>query len=372
MFRINTHRAMALAAVLGCASAAQAVSFTVDPAAPWQGFMNVFETPANGGAYVFGSPWGTADLNASFTGSTLTLSPNSINDPNSFWYTPSGGPGSTGNKIMDANFYVEPAGSLPGQTVTFSGNVLANSLTSAHTSIAFIKDFAPDFSSSVNSTVVLTPGNFSISLNTINDPARHVQYGFQTVGACVWITDVAAFGNVQVTASSPSLLGDFDNDGDRDAVDIDTLFDATPGAIPPANAIYDVNADGSVNTSANVAGSDADHWVRVIKATEYGDADLNGRVNFDDLLLLAQNYNASSNPSWALGNFNGDSAVDFDDLLALAQNYNFGAIIDSTELGEAGGSSFMSDYTLARSMVPEPASLSALAMLTLVSRRRRA
>jgi hypothetical protein len=179
---------------------------TVDPSASWIGFMNVFETPQNGGGYVFGSGWGTADLVATFSGSVLTLAPNSINDPNSFWYTPSGGPGSIGNKIMDANMYVEPvAGTYSNQTLTFTGNVLANTLVgnvnqqgNGWTSIAFIKDFAPDYSSFVQVTTPLTPGVFSISLATINNPARHVQYGFETIGPDVWSTDVGPYGNIQI------------------------------------------------------------------------------------------------------------------------------------------------------------------------------
>ena len=169
---------------------------TVDPGAAWIGFMNVFEIPANGGGYVFGSGWGTADLVATFSGPVLTLAPNTIGDPDPFWYTPSGGPGATGNKIMDANMYVEPAGSLPGQLVTFKGSVLSNTLLPSHTSVAFIKDFAPDFSSSNTITVPLTPGVFSISLATIDDPGRHVQYGFETIGPDVWITDVGPYGSV--------------------------------------------------------------------------------------------------------------------------------------------------------------------------------
>jgi hypothetical protein len=43
-------------------------------------------------------------------------------------------------------------------------------------------------------------GVFSISLNTINDPARHIQYGFETIGPDVWITDVGQYGNIQITA----------------------------------------------------------------------------------------------------------------------------------------------------------------------------
>lgn len=177
------------------------VNVTVDPGQTWLGFMNVFDLPSNGGAYQFGSSWGTADLTAVFTGPVLQLGPNTIGDPNPYWYIGGGGPGAPGNKIMDASMYVEPAGSLPGQTVTFSGIVLSSTLTSAHTSVAFIKDFAPDFSSFNTVTVPLNAaGAFSISLATVNDPARHVQYGFETIGVNVWITDVAPYGNVQVTA----------------------------------------------------------------------------------------------------------------------------------------------------------------------------
>lgn len=172
----------------------------VDPGAPWIGYMNVFELPSNGGAYVFGQSWGTADLVATFSGPTLTLAPNTINDPSSFWYTPSGGPGAVGNKIMDANMYVEQTGPLSGQNVTFTGLVLANTLVSPYTSVAFIKDFAPDYSSSVSVTVPLTPGVFSISLVTDGTAGRHVQYGFETIGPDVWITDVGPDGSVQITA----------------------------------------------------------------------------------------------------------------------------------------------------------------------------
>ena len=176
------------------------VTVTVRSDAPWQGFMNVFELPANGGGYVFGSGWGLADLRAVFSGSSLTLSPNTIGDPATFWYQGGGGPGAPGNKSMDANLYVQPAdGTYSGQTMTFQGFVTSNTLTAAHTSVAFIKDFAPDYSSSITVTAPLIAGQpFSINLALVNDPARHVQYGFETIGANVWSTDVAPFGSVNV------------------------------------------------------------------------------------------------------------------------------------------------------------------------------
>ncbi len=181
------------------------VTVGVDPGAPWLGFMNVFNLPSAGGGYQFGSSWGVADLNASFSGTTLTLTPNTIGDPAAYWYTPSGGPGATGNKTMDASLYVESTGPLAGQNVTFTGLVLGNTLVSPYTSVAFIKDFAPDFSSFNSATAPLVNGMFSINLATVNDPARHVQYGFETIGPDVWATDVADKGSVQIAlAPEPS------------------------------------------------------------------------------------------------------------------------------------------------------------------------
>jgi hypothetical protein len=202
-------QAMALVgcAVLCTTGWVNAATVTVDPSATWNGFMNVFELPSNGGTYVFGSGWGTADLTATFSGPVLTLGPNSVNDTSTFWYQGGGAPGHPGNKNMDANMYVEVTGGLSGQSVTFKGNVLSNTFISPYTSVAFIKDFAPDFSSNVTVSVPLTPGVFSVSLNTLPGATRHVQYGFETIGPDVWVTDRGPVGNAQVTGvPEPAVL----------------------------------------------------------------------------------------------------------------------------------------------------------------------
>jgi uncharacterized protein YaiE (UPF0345 family) len=226
-------RKLTLCALLGVAGNAHALNVKVDSNQTWLGYMNVFNLPANGGAFQFGGTWGTADLVAVFNSGSLTLSPNTIGDPDPYWYTPAGGPGSTGNKIMEANFYVE-LGAPTGETVNFSGNVTGFSFTSAHTTKAFIKDFAPDYSSfNVSEVVISQTGAFNISLPTSNDPARHLQYGFQTVGPNVWITDVAPFGTVVIQDEPAPFVPDQIPNGDFETINGASWATTQPGATGP-------------------------------------------------------------------------------------------------------------------------------------------
>jgi hypothetical protein len=199
---------LAIAMIAGAAASSQGATVYVDPSgAGWNGFMNVFDL---GGGYQFSSGWGINDLNASFNdgANKLKLSPNTIGDPNPYWYIGGGAPGNPGNKIMEANLYRQVSdGSLSGQTVTFQGTVLSNSFTSAHTAIIFIRDFAPDFSSFTESTIALTAGAFSFSHNTAAGAGRHVQWGFQVKGVNVWTTDTAPFGFAEIaTIPGPATL----------------------------------------------------------------------------------------------------------------------------------------------------------------------
>jgi len=177
---------------------ARAVDVTIDSATMTNGYMNVFELPSNGGGYVFGSGWGIADLNATFpTSTSVNFTPNTIGDPNPFWYTPSGGPGAAGNKDMDANLYAQFDGTLAGQTLTFIGNVSENSLVAPYACYVYIRDFAPDYSSVVETRIPMpSAGNFSVTQALINDSGRHAQFGIGMRGPCVWYTDIASKGKV--------------------------------------------------------------------------------------------------------------------------------------------------------------------------------
>ena len=217
-----TLKYLSICALIGAAVDLNAQTVTVDPGTLTLGFMNWFNVGGPGygiagaGAYVSGSSWGVGDLVSSFSGTTLTLSPNVINDPSAFWYTPAGGPGAVGNKIMDANLYNETTGVYVGQTLNFTGDVLAstlltlgnaNQIGNGWTSVAFIKDFVSDYSSSTSVTAPLVNGVFSISMLTSANPGDHIQYGFETIGPDVWATDVAPFGSITVVpAPEPTTL----------------------------------------------------------------------------------------------------------------------------------------------------------------------
>ena len=87
-----------------------------------------------------------------------------------------------------------------------------------------------------------------------------------------------------------------------------------------------------------------------------GDANQDGKIDFSDLLILAQHYN-KIDATAAQGDFNGDGKVTFADLLILAQNYGKDCTIMT-----------------AAAPVPEPAAVATLAPAAalLLSRRRHA
>jgi Ca2+-binding RTX toxin-like protein len=72
---------------------------------------------------------------------------------------------------------------------------------------------------------------------------------------------------------------------------------------------------------ASFRGQNVDSTSVILSHTFKGDTNLDRDVSFDDLLNLAQNYNAT-NQVWSRGDFDYNGTVNFADLLSLAQNYN--------------------------------------------------
>jgi hypothetical protein len=192
------------------AVAAPSVLVTVDPGQTWIGYMNVFQLPANGGGYDFGSAWGTGSLQAAFTdGSLLTLSPctNVWETTDTYWVQADG---QTPNQIMDASMYVQKD-SLVNTNVVFIGTCLNDTLTTSpepytgvsYTSVAFIKAFGASYNllASVASPGLTTGQAFGLSLNTAG--AAHVQYGFETIGPDGNPATAPGLGTVVLAAAVP-------------------------------------------------------------------------------------------------------------------------------------------------------------------------
>ena len=123
--------------------------------------------------------------------------------------------------------------------------------------------------------------------------------------------------------SDYGLRGDVNADGELNSQDIDALFAlmgrsaaAWPGD-PAEFARADLDAD------ATVSQADADILIRDVLGTEYGDFDLNRKVDFADFLLLTANF-GKTNVGWSQGDANADGEVDFSDFLALAAVFGFG------------------------------------------------
>lgn len=177
-------------------------SVTVDASATQNGYANVFELPANGGGFVFGQPWGVADLKTVVDAgaNTLTLQPNfntyADNPTDPFWVNQTTG---EGNKIFEGNTYVED-NSLVGSELTFSGGVVSNTIDAGYAVDAFIKVFNADFSVLKEESVALAAGgtNFSITYTNVEATDAVVQYGFRVTGVNANPDDEAALGSVVV------------------------------------------------------------------------------------------------------------------------------------------------------------------------------
>ena len=100
-----------------------------------------------------------------------------------------------------------------------------------------------------------------------------------------------------------------------DATDIDLLF--LELARGTQQSEFDLNADGAVDMT------DADELVRNILDTQFGDADLDGDVDFTDFGLLANHFGSTESSGWATGDFDGDRAVSFRDFVLLTNQFGF-------------------------------------------------
>lgn len=148
------------------------------------------------------------------------------------------------------------------------------------------------------------------------------------------------------------------------------VVSSTARATPATRALgYAEAADVLALSGAQTAtflGETVDATSVLVRLTVPGDANLDGAVNFADLLALARNYNKTG-AIWSQGDSNYDGVVNFSDLLTLARNYN--SALPSAPIPGAP-TDFPADLT----QVPEPSAallISAAGGFAFSTRRRR-
>ncbi|MDG2381914.1 MAG: PEP-CTERM sorting domain-containing protein [Pirellulaceae bacterium] len=119
------------------------------------------------------------------------------------------------------------------------------------------------------------------------------------------------------------IRGDFNGDGQLDAMDIDLLSAEVRFGNNPAS--FDLTADGRVDSKDRI------EWVEVVANTYFGDSNLDGEFNSSDFVAVfaAGEYedNVDDNSSWSTGDWNGDTEFDSSDFVTAftAGGYEVGA-----------------------------------------------
>jgi hypothetical protein len=110
-----------------------------------------------------------------------------------------------------------------------------------------------------------------------------------------------------------NVPGDFTGDGGVDALDIDELAAAIRNSSPEAK--YDLNGDNDLD------GDDMDELVHNILNSEYGDGDLSGAVDSEDLEDLVDSFGLRA--GWADGDFSGNGRVDLHDVAIIRGSFGW-------------------------------------------------
>lgn len=117
------------------------------------------------------------------------------------------------------------------------------------------------------------------------------------------------------TLGTAAIAGDINQDGLVDALDIDGLFSAISSSATDDR--MDLNEDNVLDKR------DVDYLVRSILGTNYGDTNLNGRIDTADLTRAIIHFTSAGGigMKWSDGDTDGDGDVDSGDLTTAIINF---------------------------------------------------
>lgn len=123
-------------------------------------------------------------------------------------------------------------------------------------------------------------------------------------------------GDFTTISAIGGVPGDFDRNGTLNAEDLDLLSSQVREMTNASS--FDLNADALVNDADRLV------WIKDLKNTWIGDADLNGEFNSGDFVQVfsAGQYEdgIDANSTWATGDFNGDQEFDSGDFVVAFQD----------------------------------------------------
>ncbi len=125
------------------------------------------------------------------------------------------------------------------------------------------------------------------------------------------VTGVLGADDYTLTSNVSTLVGDYNNNQEWDAGDLDLQAEAIAGGQDPAE--FDLNGDGRVDYEG-----DRLEWLHDLKQVYVGDADLNGLFESVDFVavFVAGKYETQEAATWAEGDWDANLVFDSGDFVA--------------------------------------------------------
>jgi hypothetical protein len=245
------------------------------------------------------------------------------------------------NVINNGNFTIKSGAAAVFEAGFTSDTALAAALTVAGTA---------RFNTVATVAVLKISGTPTAPIGTIDLADRALIISASVNGAPTSATATAALINVRnlVIAGQHNGMG----------ITSSAMMEDRRLAIGYARAADLFNGQGGTFIGQSVNASDI-----LLRTTLLGDSNLDGKVDFQDLVKIAQNYGQSVSTKtdawWTDGDFNYDGVTDFADLVEVAQNY--GSALAPPAVPSASAA-FDADVARAFATVPEPSVTGLLAV----------